>query len=210
MAKDLNKTVVYSALEVANICGVVNQTAINWIRNGHLKAFSTPGGQYRVYRDDLIVFMQSRGMRMPDDFMAIVADSEKSQNSIVIVDDDRGLNNVLKMYLEKIFPDIQFFQAFDGFEAGALLMDKKPFCVLLDLNLPGVNGLELCARLKQQEMYSCPYVIVISAIEDTDVEETAKAVGADLFFRKPLYLKDVADSMKAFFESIPEKEEETK
>ena len=154
MAKDLNKTVVYSALEVANICGVVNQTAINWIRNGHLKAFSTPGGQYRVYRDDLIVFMQNRGMRMPDDFLAIIADNEKSQNSIVIVDDDRGLNNVLKMYLEKIFPDIHFFQAFDGFEAGALLMEKKPFCVLLDLNLPGVNGLELCARLKQQEMYS--------------------------------------------------------
>ena len=77
MAKDLNKTVVYSALEVANICGVVNQTAINWIRDGHLKAFSTPGGQYRVYRDDLIVFMQNRGMRMPDDFLAIIADNEK-------------------------------------------------------------------------------------------------------------------------------------
>ena len=53
MSKDSRKTIVYSALEVANICGVVNQTAINWIRNGYLKAFSTPGGQYRVYQDDL-------------------------------------------------------------------------------------------------------------------------------------------------------------
>ena len=52
MSKDINKTIVYSALEVANICGVVNQTAINWIRNGYLKAFSTPGGQYRIYLDD--------------------------------------------------------------------------------------------------------------------------------------------------------------
>ena len=149
--------------------------------------------------------MQNRGMRMPDDFMQIIVENEKLKNSIVIVDDDSGLNNVLKMYLEKIFPDIQFIQAFDGFEAGALLMKQKPFCVLLDLNLPGVNGLELCARLKQEEMYSCPYVIVISAIEDADIEETAKAVGADLFFRKPLYLKDVADSMKTFFASITEK-----
>ena len=41
MSKDINKTIVYSALEVANICGVVNQTAINWIRNGYLTAFST-------------------------------------------------------------------------------------------------------------------------------------------------------------------------
>ena len=52
MNKDSNKTIVYSALEVANICGVVNQTAINWIRNGYLKAFSTPGGQYRIYLEN--------------------------------------------------------------------------------------------------------------------------------------------------------------
>ena len=42
---DPEKAVVYSALEVAEICGVVNQTAINWIRKGYLKAFMTPGGQ---------------------------------------------------------------------------------------------------------------------------------------------------------------------
>ena len=59
------KTIVYSALEVANVCGVVNQTAINWIRNGYLTAFSTPGGQYRVYHDDLVNFMKKRGMRLP-------------------------------------------------------------------------------------------------------------------------------------------------
>ena len=34
MVKKTKKTTVYSALEVANICGVVNQTAINWIHNG--------------------------------------------------------------------------------------------------------------------------------------------------------------------------------
>ena len=55
MNKDSNKTIVYSALEVANICGVVNQTAINWIRNGYLQAFSTPGGQYRIYLEDCLI-----------------------------------------------------------------------------------------------------------------------------------------------------------
>ena len=41
MAKGGRRVRIFSALEVANICGVVNQTAINWIRNGHLKAFTT-------------------------------------------------------------------------------------------------------------------------------------------------------------------------
>ena len=39
--KEVKKPVVYSALEVAKICGVVNQTAINWIKNNYLKAFKT-------------------------------------------------------------------------------------------------------------------------------------------------------------------------
>lgn len=60
MSKKAKKVVVYSALEVANICGVVNQTAINWIRNGYLKAFQTPGGQFRVYVDDLVFFMHEK------------------------------------------------------------------------------------------------------------------------------------------------------
>ena len=92
MSKDSRKTIVYSALEVANICGVVNQTAINWIRNGYLKAFSTPGGQYRVYQDDLIDFMNKRHMRIPSD---LIGESEPSDGKcILVVDDDRGLNSV--------------------------------------------------------------------------------------------------------------------
>lgn len=203
MAKDLNKTVVYSALEVANICGVVNQTAINWIRNGHLKAFSTPGGQYRVYRDDLVLFMKNRGMRIPLELSSNDA-VEKSNDSILIVDDDQGLNAVLKKYLEKVFPDLVIHQAFDGFEAGAKMVEKHPFCVLLDLDLPGVNGFDLCAKLKQAEEFNKPYVIIITALEEPDLEKKVKDLGADLFFQKPLHLKEIADSMKSFFESLSE------
>ena len=42
MGKKGKKLKIFSALEVANLCGVVNQTAINWIKNGYLKAFTTP------------------------------------------------------------------------------------------------------------------------------------------------------------------------
>lgn len=61
------KIKVYSALEIAKMCGVVNQTVINWIRQGHIEAFKTPGGQYRVYPDVLCSFMESNGMRIPED-----------------------------------------------------------------------------------------------------------------------------------------------
>ena len=84
MAKKTSKVKIYSALEVANICGVVNQTAINWIRNGYLKAFSTPGGQYRVYKDDLIEFLTTRGIRLPEDLLEDQG-AEADWNSVIVL-----------------------------------------------------------------------------------------------------------------------------
>ena len=197
MGEKSNKTVVYSALEIANICGVVNQTAINWIRSGHLKAFSTPGGQYRVYSDDLIDFMKKRGMRIPDEILNTESKENNTKTqSVLIVDDDQGLNAVLKKYLEKIFPDSTFYQAFDGFDAGLQMVDKQPYCVLLDLDLPGINGFDLCKRLKTTDEFNKPYVIIITALEDDDVKKQVLDLGADLFFKKPLNLSVLAEKMQ--------------
>ena len=147
MNKDSNKTLVYSALEVANICGVVNQTAINWIRSGYLKAFSTPGGQYRIYLEDLVDFMKERNMKIPAEVLDAYQQNRPLSASILVVDDDKGLNQVVTKYLEKEFPNVSIYQAFDGFEAGSIIGEKKPNIILLDLNLPGVNGEDLYKKI---------------------------------------------------------------
>lgn len=196
MSKDSSRTIVYSALEVANICGVVNQTAINWIRNGYLKAFSTPGGQYRVYLDDLVDFMNKRKMRIPSELMDMYDQEVINQQSVLVVDDDKGLNSVIAKYLEKSDDKIIVYQAFDGFEAGAQLVDKKPRCVLLDLDLPGVDGFDLCRRIYTSEEYGKPIVCVITALQDDDIEQRVKKMGAVEFFRKPLNLVEISEKIK--------------
>ncbi|MCR4939263.1 MAG: response regulator [Treponemataceae bacterium] len=194
MGKDSRKTIVYSALEVANICGVVNQTAINWIRNGYLKAFSTPGGQYRVYQDDLIEFMMKRHMRIPSDL--VVEDKGDSAGTILIVDDDKGLNNVMAKYLTGKFPDFSICQAFDGFEAGVQFVEKKPDLVLLDLNLPGLDGFSLCSRINDSDEFGKPLVFIITSLNDEGLEEKVKKMGAKEFYRKPLNLVEVAGAIR--------------
>ena len=66
-------------MEAAKICGVVNQTAINWIRKGSLKASTTPGGQYRVYPEDLIDFMKRNNMNVPQKLLESVQRSVPQQ-----------------------------------------------------------------------------------------------------------------------------------
>lgn len=187
MAKNDKKVRIFSALEVANICGVVNQTAINWIKNGYLKAFTTPGGQYRVYSEDLVDFLHSRGMRMPEELQRVL-EEQLEVDTILIVDDDRDLNNLMHQYLSKKHPDFEVYQAFDGFEAGRMLAEKKPGLVVLDIDLPGVNGHKLARSIKDASGVTKPLIIAVSGLDDPAEQEAILKEGADAFMAKPLEL----------------------
>ncbi len=185
MSKNDKKIRIFSALEVANICGVVNQTAINWIRNGYLKAFTTPGGQYRVYAEDLTAFLENRGMRVPDELAELMKE-DVDWTRVLIVDDDRELNDLLKRWIEKRLPSMRVTQAFDGFEAGRALSDDRPGFVILDIDLPGVDGHKLCGRIKDDPAFGKPFVLSVTGLDIPEEKAAILEEGADAFFSKPL------------------------
>ena len=184
---------VFSALEVAKICGVVNQTVINWIRAGHLKASVTPGGQFRIYPEDLKTFLDSKGMRVPEELQGLVSGT---QETILVVEDDQVYNDLLRAQLQRAFPKATLWAAFDGFEAGSLLGVHKPRVVVLDINLPGVNGLELCRRIKQEPGFDRPLVITVTASDDPNLKPQIMALGADAFFRKPFEYEELVQVIR--------------
>lgn len=188
MKKD--KAVVYSALEVANICSVVNQTAINWIRGGHLKAFKTPGGQFRVYPEDLVIFMQGRKMHVPKELMEL-SRKKNADKTILVVDDDKGLNSVIMNFLSRRLPGYTIYQAFDGFDAGAKMTEYHPACLILDLDLPGIDGFDLCKRINEDEKFEHPSIIIVTALEDSNIEKRVHDMGVKKFFKKPLNLPEL-------------------
>ena len=173
---------VYSALEVANICGVVNQTAINWIKNGYLKAFKTPGGQFRVYLEDLVAFMKSRSMHIPES----VLEQMKNEKTLLIVDDDRTFNSVLKKFLDDKGVPFSINQAFDGFEAGINMERLKPECIILDIDLPGIDGIKLLEKLSDDKTLGKPVIFVVTGLEDAELEPRCLSFGASEVFKKPL------------------------
>lgn len=193
MAKNGKKVRIFSALEVANICGVVNQTAINWIKNNHLKAFTTPGGQYRIYAEDLLEFLESRGMRVPDELLEITGQKSKK---ILIIDDDQDLNEMLKNIIEKKFESHKVYQAFDGFEAGRLITEEKPAIIILDIDLPGIDGHSLCRKIKNDANLASPLIISISGLDEESEGEKIISEGADAFFPKPLDFDNLTKTMQ--------------
>jgi|GEM_PF-82569 CheY-like chemotaxis protein len=185
MGRQEKRVRIFSALEVANICGVVNQTAINWIKSEYLKAFTTPGGQYRVYAEDLIAFLESRKMHIPPE-LGSPSEAAVDHQLILIVDDDKDLNAILARMLQRRIPDTEIVQAYDGFEAGRVIAERRPGLIILDFDLPGINGLSLCSRIKSDSSIGKPSVISITGFDTESMREELLNAGADDFFAKPL------------------------
>jgi len=185
MAKSPRKIRIFSALEVANLCGVVNQTAINWIRNGYLKAFMTPGGQYRVYMEDLVAFLEQRNMRIPQELES-GGKSDVDWSSLAIIDDDKILNDIIKKFFEKSDTAFTILQAYDGFEAGTMLAEKRPGFIILDIDLPGLDGNQICRKIKTEPVFGKPFVITITGLDFPGIKERSLQAGSDAFLPKPL------------------------
>ena len=200
MSKSEKKIRIFSALEVANICGVVNQTAINWIKNNHLKAFTTPGGQYRVYAEDLYTFLEQRKMRIPDELEQLFQDPQGLK--ILIIDDEVELNNMLRDYIKRKLNDAQIVQAFDGFEAGKLLSETKPNLIILDISLPGVDGFRLCRTIRNDPDFDKAFIISISGLNNPRDEEKIISEGADRFLSKPLDFQLLLDAVEDYRGSL--------
>ena len=160
------KLKIFSALEVANICGVVNQTAINWIRSGYLKAFTTPGGQYRVYSKDLAAFLHKRGMA--DSSVALNNFLEKPDwNLILIATGKTEIKDLIKNTIKMNFPAKEILSALNGYELGRLLAEIKPGVILFDLTLEGVNHTRLINGIKDDYIQK-PYVYLINPPASSD------------------------------------------
>ena len=201
MPKIGRKVKIFSALEVANICGVVNQTAINWIKNGYLKAFTTPGGQYRIYAKDLAAFLDNRGMG--DSGEALQGILEKADwGALLIASAEAALNDRLQEEIYEALPEFTLIQAYDGFEMGLRLAGKKPGFILLDRNLPGVDYGRLLQNLKRDPFFGKPYVFVMADGFESRVSAESEEF-ADKVFSKP-------PNVEALIELIKDLEKQTK
>jgi len=105
-----------------------------------------------------------------------------SIKKVLIVEDDQNINNLMKVSLGKGY---EIAQAFDGNEAIEKLGSFKPDLVLLDLMLPGPNGIEICNRIKSDDALKHMVVIIVSAADERRNRFVTFRHGADYYIKKP-------------------------
>ena len=100
--------------------------------------------------------------------------------NILICDDDRDIVNALKIYLNN--SDYRLFEAFNGDEAISIVQKEEIHLILLDIMMPGRDGIEVTAKLRQN--YNMPIIFLTAKSEDND-KILGLNIGADDYITKP-------------------------
>ncbi len=116
---------------------------------------------------------------------------------ILVADDQPDTRRLLQDILEEFNPfGVQTIVARDGNEACALAEREKPDLILLDIMMPGLDGFEVCKRVKGNPDLAKTYVIFVSARIQLEDRKHAALVGADEFLLKPYDVNAVIERVQ--------------
>jgi two-component system, cell cycle response regulator DivK len=118
---------------------------------------------------------------------------------ILIVDDNQLNLKLTRILLEKNGYLVR--TAGDGNEALALLEEFKPRLILMDLQLPGMDGLEVTRRIKSNPSMSAIIVVALTAYAMKGDEEKARTAGCDGYITKPIDTRTLPSQIREYLEA---------
>jgi excisionase family DNA binding protein len=178
MVTDTKTKTIYTTHEVSRLLHVNPRSVINWIDQSLLPSYRTPGGHRRIRREDLLGFLRKHQIPTPASLM------EGGNFSMLIVDDEEELADVIKAYFERK-GGFEITTVNDGISALLEVGRAKPDLLILDIMIPGVDGVEVCRRIKAGASASTTIIAISGQME---METKILQAGADVFMAKPLDL----------------------
>lgn len=174
----------FSTSEVAKYCHVTADTIRKWAEAGRIRVFKTPGGHRRIRREDLLKFLRENGIPIHEELGTVGV-------KILIVDDEKAVLSVIRRYLERSDTPFEIEVAMDGYDAGHQVATFKPNVVFLDLRLPGVDGFEVCRRIKADPINTGTQVIAMTGYYEGDMAQRILDLGAIMCLQKPFTPDDL-------------------
>ena len=173
--------------QVAAYCHVSHVTVLKWIKEGRLKAYTIPSGHYRIQKQDFHEFLVKHNMPVDEEFFA------EEAVKVLVVDDDAKTGKLVASTLD----EYKSASAANGFEAGMQLASFQPDLLILNLDTPGVDGLEMCQNVKAGTKTKRTKILVLGkSAEDKAVTE-ALACGADGYLVKPLQAEELKQKARS-------------
>ena len=121
-----------------------------------------------------------------------------ASKTVLVVDDDAKTVELVKLYLSR--DGYRVLSAYDGAEALRLARESRPDLIVLDLMLPGVDGLEVCRSLRSES--DVPIIMLTARTTDED-KLTGLGLGADDYVSKPFSPRELAARVRTVIRRLP-------
>jgi len=180
----------YTSHEVATLVQVSPSAVLRWIDQGLLPAFRTPGGHRRIPAAELLEFLKSHQMPVPGEL-----ERDPRKVRLLVIDDEVRYLQSLATLLGLAEPRLEV-ELCDNPVSGLVKVGLlSPHAVLLDAYMPGMDGLEVCRRVKATEETSGIALIAMSGRRSEEIEAAFRAAGAGAFLAKPLGVAQVLEAL---------------
>src|SRR4051794_24006426 len=152
---------IYTTHEVSRLLHVNPRSVINWIEQDLLPSYRTPGGHRRIRHDDLMVFLRKHQIPTPPSLI-------DGSFTVLIVDDEHEIRDLINTFLQ-MKGGFETYSAADGITALIEVGRLRPDLLIVDIMIPGVDGVEVCRRIKSDPNNKTA-IIAISGVAEKENE----------------------------------------
>lgn len=118
--------------------------------------------------------------------------------TILVIDDDPTIRNALKRVFEKY--NYNVITANDNLELKNVVAGQKVKCIILDVGLPWVNGLDLCKLFRKHKDYKSLPIVMLSAYASPEDIAKGKSAGCDVYITKPFDIDNLIITVRSYLE----------
>jgi two-component system chemotaxis response regulator CheY len=112
---------------------------------------------------------------------------------VLMVDDSNSMRTMVAFTLRRAGYDV--IEAEDGHQAMALIDGSAVDCVVTDINMPGMDGLELIRQLRASPAHRAIPIVLLTVVTDPAKQEEAEAAGATVWLSKPFHPTTLLDML---------------
>jgi len=117
------------------------------------------------------------------------------KQTIIVLEDDTDISNLVRYHLQQIGFSIQTCTS--GEQALSLAREAAPVLFLLDIMVPGINGLEVCRKIRESKHHTLTPIIFLTAKASEDDKIKGLELGADDYITKPFSPRELVARVKA-------------
>ncbi|WP_313236847.1 response regulator [Delftia acidovorans] len=190
----------YTTAEVAKLLGMAVRSVQLMVDRGDLEAWKTPGGHRRITRASVERWRGRQGDAAATSGAPAAAQAPAPAQAgtgprVLLIEDSVHFQNLVRLLVQRHFPDVQLHVAHDGITGMALYGQIQPDVLLVDILLPDIDGAALITTLRTHEQFARCKLLVVTSLDAAEREAYAFALGGARVIHKPQLVQELPEAL---------------